>query len=269
MDAVATSDARKVRVRRQSVFYTARVLALVSMSALALALAQLTTGDYWSVLKLNLFLLCLMLWKWATSLATLACRRMGLSLDGTFVEAIERGNSIAPATELIEKSLVIKRSKASIFIVPVCSTLLCLVCFGPSLFIYPDLSLSMAASGFRIFLFASLATAAIYSWLNLRKPAVKINAGGIAYCDALGFSSRFIAWTKVASCEVVSTRNVFGEVINKCLVLKDFSHKKLISMRFDSGSKEEGVAQAGQVTERIRSELARGSGLTTEATKFC
>lgn len=244
---------RKVRVKRENVFYITRFVALIIFVASAFAIAQLETGDRWTILRVNIYLLIVMLWQWATMLATFVCRRLGLSLDGTTTEKVERIQYEGPATP-IEEPFVIGRQGAQ-YIMPVCATLLCLICIGPSLFTRPQPLEPFNQTIFQALMFSLFAAIAICSWLNIRKPLVKVDTGGIAYCDSSGVTSRFIPWDKLASSDVVNVRNVFGEVIRQSVVLKDAQNKKLVTVCISSSSKEINAQNTEQFVSIIRGEL--------------
>lgn len=227
-------------------------------------------------------------------MANRRCRSLGLSLEDKTVETItrstnnitsngpwssgqtfdttrsfdersgsdERLNSETESTPEkqqgnMQEPLVIPGFHTARFIMPVCTTLMCLVCQGPPLFTNPhplDFE-HLGHTATHVFIFSAMAAVALCSWLNLRKPELKVDARGIAYCDVLGVYSNFALWPEIASCDVVTERNVFGEVMHQSVILRGKRNKKLMTIRVASTVEEAKRRNAEPLATYLKSAL--------------
>ncbi len=256
--------------KRRDVFNTTRWLLFLGLGVTSLVLTHWITGSFWPILHFNLYVLILLFWGLATQAATARCRRLGLSLDGTTVEKMERTSNVQERLEGTQEPLIIRSNPSGRFIMPICATLLCIVCIGPPLFrkSHPlDLEHIGHTTG-HVLIFSSLAALAICSWVNLRKPEVKADARGVGHCDALGIHSNFAYWTKIESYDVVTERNVFGEIIQQSVVLRNAGHKKLMTVRIASHAREENQQNTERLVNFLKNILVSGSTIGEQGTPF-
>lgn len=253
MDALDKCDANKIGVKRKYVFHVTRLLTLAVLGAVALAIAHEMKIERWSALGPATYPIMIMFWQRSTSFATLICRQLGLSLAGKTTEKLERvkfENVISPS---VQELFRVERSCKSLL--PMCLTLLCCICIGPPLFSLPHTFEHFGHTLFHVLLFSFLASTAILSWLNIRKPLVKMSSGGIEYCDPFGVTSKYVAWRRLGSCDVVSERNVFGEIVRQSLVFRDTRGKKIGTIWMESNSKGTAVEHTEQITNLVKQGL--------------
>jgi hypothetical protein len=250
-------DANQIGEKRKYVFHATRVLAFAGFGALAIVVVQEMVEamilERWSALGPTIYPLIVMFWRRAGSSATWICRKLGLSLDGITRERLERVDYENVAVDPIPEPFRVERSCKALL--PVCLTLLCFICIGPSLFLTPHTLTHFEHTLSHTLIFSFLAATAILSWLNIRKPLVKVTAGGIAYCDAFGVTCKYVAWHKLGSCDVVSEHDVFGDVVRQSLILRDTRDKKIGTIWMESNSKGTAVEHTEQIINLIKQRL--------------
>lgn len=226
-----------LRQKRANVFYGVQWLAfaLFCLCGYFVVLFSPALGyDVWRQKPFILIWFSLqLLWSWSKRIATWVCRSLGLSLDGTTTESFVRSDESVSTSMAPPESFIINRGCSAI--IPVCITILALMFWNgilrrPHLFQEPWQIIIFPV------LLGVLTAAAILSWKNLYRPELQADANGIMVCSASGVTSRQVGWPQIASCTIITTRDVFGEVASKSVRLNDSHHRKLLTTPMSSGS---------------------------------
>lgn len=255
MDQLAPRQTPALQFKRGLIFHGTRLVCFALCGLGAFAVAQHFTGERWGILRWNLYVLAILFWRWGAQLGAWICRGLGLSLEGTEINKVERSATAAFSVTHQQTPLVIERAKFAGYIMPICTTLLCVICFGPTLLTCTPPTADLEKTAILTSFFSVLLAVAIFTWSNVRKPALSIDSRGIAYCQSLGFYSRSANWSQIHSCEIASVHDVFGKLTRKYLVLRDASQRELMTVIFDSRSPEQNTADLDLAAKRIEFEL--------------
>lgn len=226
MPVSENQEAPEIKVQRKNVYYITTFAAFVVLCGLTMAFSKLVWTDMPSGLLFTCILIYVFgkpLWIPSNIAAKIACRRLGLSLEGKKIERIAGGDSAIKSIR-VGQPLIIGNQSVK-YCIAVLMTLGCIVS-GPCLFANPKTFDNLLVVACIVLIFSVLCVISFCSWSNVRKPLVCIDNQGVAHCDVFGLQNYFAKWEEIESCEVVHIYDVFGQERQRYIMINQVNSKQ-------------------------------------------
>jgi hypothetical protein len=79
---------------------------------------------------------------------------------------------------------------------------------------------------------------ALLVWLSTRRPLIRADASGLlGFTGGLGVRQKLVPWSDIASCEIITLYDPWGEATLAAPVLKDIQGRKLVARYFPNVAK--------------------------------